>query len=208
MPPKQATAWLEQQGRLSWPSNRVMASHSTTRTGDHMRTNSLHWGAAGFVLIATIGCATIVGDPTHAMPIASTPSGARIVIVDEHGTEIFKGNTPTTVSLEKSTGKYFGKKSYTVTITKEGYAETKIPITASATGWYIGGNILFGGLIGWLIVDPFNGRMYKLSPENVSANLQPITPSGTGPAATSLNIIPLQDLPTSLRKDLILIAAN
>ena len=36
-------------------------------------------------------------------------------------------------------------------------------------GWYIG-NILFGGLIGMLIVDPATGAMYNL-PDRVDINL-------------------------------------
>ena len=42
---------------------------------------------------------------------------------------------------------------------KDGYEPVTLPIKANANGWYIGGNLVFGGLIGWLAVDPFNGGM-------------------------------------------------
>ncbi|WP_342358093.1 hypothetical protein [Arsenophonus nasoniae] len=35
----------------------------------------------------------------------------------------------------------------------------------------IAGNLFFGGLIGWLIVDPFNGGIYTLRPEKIDATL-------------------------------------
>jgi hypothetical protein len=74
-------------------------------------------------------------------------------------------------SLAKSNGTYWGKKSYTVKISKDGFDTQTINVVASANGYYIGGNILFGGLIGWFIVDPNNGKMYNLSPTNINATL-------------------------------------
>lgn len=125
---------------------------------------------AAAVVIA--GCATIVGSPTQVVPIASTPDGATIEITDEKGSKIFTGTTPTSVTLNKSDGSYFGGKQYKVRIAKDGFKPTEVTVNSNVNGWYIGGNILFGGLIGWLIVDPLNGGMYTLSPENVAATLE------------------------------------
>jgi hypothetical protein len=145
------------------------------------------------------GCATIVGDKTQLMPVSSTPSDAFISIIDEKGTEVFKGTTPTTVTLPKSDGSYWGKKSYTVKINKEGYEPQIIPITASANGWYIGGNLIFGGLIGYFIVDPLNGAMYKLSPEQITTTLgEKVLPKTEG----DVSFLMLQDVPDSLRQDM------
>ena len=77
--------------------------------------------------------------------------------------------------LAKSDGSYFGKKNYQITFSKADFQPVTLPIKASANGWYIGGNILFGGLIGWLVVDPFNGGMYSLSPKETNAMLAPMT---------------------------------
>ena len=145
------------------------------------------------------GCATIVGDKTQLIPISSNPDLASIVIVDETGAQIFKGTTPTTVTLPKSDGSYWGKKSFTVTITKPGYASQSIPITASANGWYIGGNIIFGGLIGWFIVDPFNGAMYTLSPKQIESELGDQTTHNNRATDGSIAIVLLDDVPPELR---------
>jgi hypothetical protein len=122
-----------------------------------------------------------------------------ISIVDEAGMEVFKGATPTTVTLQKSTGKYWGKKTYTVTISKPGYRSQSIPIASSANGWYIGGNIVFGGLIGWFIVDPLNGGMYTLSPDAVSGTLAGSSTHNNRARDGSITIVLVEDVPESLR---------
>jgi hypothetical protein len=154
--------------------------------------------ATAVLLSALTGCATIAGSPTHFMPISSTPSDAAIRITDEKGAEIFKGTTPTSVVLQKSGGGYFSKKSYTVEISKSGYTTQSIPVTANANGWYIGGNILFGGLIGWLIVDPMSGNMYNLSPETISANLGAAVSHNNTATNGGIAIMLLQDVPAEL----------
>ena len=43
---------------------------------------------------------------------------------------------------------------------------SKIPYDVS--GWYAGGNLFFGGLIGYLIVDPMTGAMWTLKDLHVN----------------------------------------
>lgn len=154
-----------------------------------------------FALSASLlgGCATIAGDKTQLIPISSTPSDATILITDEKGLQVFKGVTPTNVTLQKSDGSYWGKKNYTVEITKEGYEKQIIPISASANGWYIGGNLIFGGLIGWFIVDPLNGAMYTLSPEQVTLTLGEKVAHNNSATDGGISIVLLQDVPHRLR---------
>lgn len=87
------------------------------------------------------------------------------------GRLVSTGVTPQSVVLDKSDGSYFGGKDYSITFTKEGYTPTTLPIKHSANGWYIGGNLVFGGLIGYLLVDPFNGGMYTLKPKEANVTL-------------------------------------
>jgi ABC-type Fe3+-hydroxamate transport system substrate-binding protein len=145
------------------------------------------------------GCATIVGEKTQVVPISSSPSEATILITDEKGEQVFKGLTPTSVTLQKSDGSYWGKKTFTVNITKKGYEPQVIPITAEANEWYLFGNIVFGGLIGWFIVDPFNGAMYTLSPEQISATLGQKMAHNNMASDGSIYIMLIQDVPLSLR---------
>lgn len=142
------------------------------------------------------GCATIVGDATHVMPLASSPEGAVIEIRDEKGVEVFKGQTPTTVTLQKSDGSYWGGKKYTITLTKEGFDPQTVNVKATANGWYVAGNFVFGGLIGWFIVDPLSGKMYNLAPKEINATLGQKTAQSGVPA---LKFVLLKDLPADLR---------
>jgi hypothetical protein len=148
------------------------------------------------------GCATIVGDKTQTIPISSTPSEAKILITDEKGMQVFQGLTPTSVTLNKSDGSYWGKKNFTVNITKPGYESQVIPITASANGWYIGGNLIFGGLIGWFIVDPLNGAMYTLSPEQITSTLGEKTAHNNSANDGSISVMLIQDVPSSIRNQM------
>jgi hypothetical protein len=126
--------------------------------------------AFGLVLFLSAGCASIVGKSVFPVTIHSDPSGSDILIKDEKGQEVFAGTTPTTVTLDAGEA-YFHAKSYRVTFSKAGYASHQEVIRAQLSGWYIG-NALFGGFIGWLIVDPITGKMWKL-PTHVTADLSP-----------------------------------
>ncbi|HSW03835.1 hypothetical protein [Aquabacterium sp.] len=153
--------------------------------------------------IALSGCATIMGSPTQTIPISSTPSEAKIVITDEAGTEVFAGTTPTSVTLNKSSGRYWGGKSFTVAISKPGFKTQTIPVASRPNGWYIGGNFVFGGLIGWFAVDPLSGNMYTLSPEAVAAAMPTDTAHNNRSTDGSIAILLLQDVPANLRGKLV-----
>jgi hypothetical protein len=125
----------------------------------------------GFLSLA--GCATIVGSDTQAIVIQTTPAQVNIKIVDEDGKDVFDGVTPTTITLDKTTGHFFGGKSFTITLSKDGYITQTVDITHHANGWYKFGNIFPGGPIGYFAIDPFHGGMYDLSPASVNVTLAP-----------------------------------
>ena len=96
-----------------------------------------------------------------------------------------------TVNLETSNG-FFKKAKYRIDASKQGYATSSTSFAASINGWYWG-NIGFGGLIGWLIVDPATGAMWKLD-DVYSVNLPSKTVSmknGAAVRVTSINDVPL-----------------
>ena len=155
------------------------------------------------LVLVFAGCATIIGDRTHLMPINSTPDSATVLITDEKGLQVFRGQTPTSVTLQKSDGSYWGGKDYTVTISKEGYDAQTIAVTSSPNGWYIAGNLVFGGLIGWFIVDPFNGAMYNLSPEQITASMGEKTSYNNNFSEGAISIVLLEDVPQQLRDKMI-----
>lgn len=160
----------------------------------------------GFVLLSfffTQSCASIIGENTQLIGISSTPEEASIKIVDEKSVSIFTGKTPTNVTLHKSDGSYFGGKNYLVTISKEGFQPVDVQIKSKPNGWYLGGNLVFGGLIGWLIVDPLSGAMYNLSPEHVNAELPEKTASQSVLNNYSISIVLVENVPDKLKDKMV-----
>jgi hypothetical protein len=164
-----------------------------------------------FLLIASLaalcGCASIVdGGRTKAVNISSVPLGAQIVITnDRTGVGIFKGTTPATVMLGRSDG-FFKGASYTVSVSMGGYATTSVHIQTKIDGWYFG-NIVFGGLIGMVIVDPATGAMYTLPKEQVVTLAKQSASAGVGSDANdgALVVMDVSKVPESMRSLLVAI---
>ena len=125
--------------------------------------------AAAFAAILILqGCASIVGESEYPVAVSSAPEGASFEIRNRSGQVVHSGSAPSTVTLKSGKG-YFSGQTYTLLFKKEGYSDKTVTLDSNISGWYWG-NILFGGLIGMLIVDPATGAMYKL-PESISADM-------------------------------------
>ena len=155
--------------------------------------------AAGTMTLG--GCASIVGEREQAITINSTPDHANITITDERDQATFEATTPTSVTLKKADGSYFGGKDYVVTISKEGFESRSIDIESHPNGWYVGGNLLFGGLIGWLIVDPLTGAMYSLSPDELNASLGDSVANAED-GSKQLSLVLIEEVPQELRHEM------
>ena len=118
------------------------------------------------------GCASIVGSTSETISINSNVKNPTIKITNNKNIPVYIGETPTTLSLKKKEG-FFKGETYTITAEKSGYASTTRILDTSLSGWYFG-NIIFGGLIGMLIVDPATGAMWTFDDENIFLNLTPI----------------------------------
>lgn len=139
------------------------------------------------ILVAAVllnGCASIVGERSQNVSIRTTPDQANFVIKDEDGTVVHRGTTPSTVNLPKKSG-FFSGHDYAVELSKPGYDPRYANIESELSLWYLLGNIGFGGLIGWFIVDPLTGAMWVLDPEelNITLKQEKASPSGVAPPA-------------------------
>ncbi len=115
------------------------------------------------------GCASIVSDSSYPVAIQSSQANVNFTVKDENNRVIHSGQTPVTLSLNAGDS-YFSKANYTIEYKYKGQLRT-FALTPSLDGWYIG-NILIGGPIGLLIIDPLTGAMYKL-PETVDLDMSP-----------------------------------
>lgn len=145
---------------------------------------------AAAVAFGLAGCASIFNGQTQPVSIQSVPDGATISVSNRAGEKVHSGTTPLTVTLKRGAG-YFKSEVYTIAYSKPGYATKEVVISGTMSGWYIG-NLLLGGLVGMLAVDPVTGAMYNL-PETVSGELTAETPRTLG-AATTLQLVSTDSL--------------
>ena len=131
--------------------------------------------AAGVVGLSFFagGCASIVHSGNRSISISSDPPGATASIRKAGTTAIndvvVVNKTPCTVSLDPRGG-YFRGQSYVLRLELPGYQTAEVQLTPRMSGWYWG-NLIFGGLIGMLAVDPATGAMWNISPEKVEHKL-------------------------------------
>lgn len=111
---------------------------------------------------------------------------------------MYKGQTPATVTLKSGAG-FFSKAEYQVKISSPGFEEQVIPINFKLNGWYFG-NLLIGGVLGMLIVDPATGAMWKLETPPVNVTLNKSTASTEHP---SLQIIDIASLSNEMKQNLV-----
>ncbi|MBC8242813.1 MAG: hypothetical protein H8E20_00335 [Verrucomicrobia bacterium] len=154
------------------------------------------------VLAGTVGCASIVSKNQYPVSFQSNPSGAMITITDKNGNTIASGTTPYTLTLSAKSGAYQAAE-YTLTLEKDGYQITHSKLNASLDGWYFG-NIIFGGLLGILIIDPITGSMWKL-PSNHVVNL---SVGNADSGVPTLKIIELSQLTEEQRGQLVAVKLN
>jgi len=129
---------------------------------------SQHISLVAALVICLSGCSSIVSKSDYPVSINSSPDGAAFVITNRSGETVHSGNTPSTIILKSSAG-YFKGESYKVMLNKVGFSPKEYTLNSSVDGWYFG-NLLLGGLIGMLIVDPITGAMYNL-PARVDVSL-------------------------------------
>jgi len=146
-------------------------------------------------------CSSIISDTDYPVALNSSPDGATFRVTNRAGQDVHSGLTPATVTLRSSAG-YFRGESYTIHLSKAGYSERVHTLSSSIDGWYWG-NILLGGIIGMLIVDPATGAMYNL-PTRVDVSLDPSVASSE---VTSLTIATIDSLTTEERERLLPLSA-
>lgn len=142
-------------------------------------------------------CASIVSKSTYPLSINSSPSNAKVSITDKKGKEIYLGNTPATVKLKAGAG-FFSKAEYQVKFSSPGYDDKIVPITFKLDGWYFG-NLLLGGVLGMLIIDPATGAMWKIETEFLNETLSKSTAS----IAPEMKIMNINEIPENWKNHLV-----
>ena len=119
--------------------------------------------------VTMTGCASIVSESSYPVRVTSNVP-AQFEVRNEDGESVHNGTTPAQINLEASSG-YMDGETYTVEYNAPGYQKAFSTVDSSIDGWYWG-NIGFGGLIGWFLVDPATGAMFKLPPSTAATLTQ------------------------------------
>lgn len=123
---------------------------------------------SSFSLFGVMSCASIIHGKSQDIFISSQPKGAKISVDDKD-----YGLTPKTLGLPRMgrmEGEPSSKKEYKITITLDGYMPYETILQRKVDGWFFG-NLLVGGIIG-IVVDAVTGSMYKLTPNQISAQMK------------------------------------
>jgi hypothetical protein len=116
------------------------------------------------------GCATIVHNGPRQISVASTPPGAKVSIYDRSNRLVQVSTTPFLATLPTKFA-YFKGQDYRLVFELPAYATAQVHLQTTVSRWYYG-NLLFGGLLGLVIVDPSTGAMFNLAPQQIE---QPLT---------------------------------
>jgi hypothetical protein len=134
------------------------------------------------MILPLVGCASIVSNDPGVVNIKTDPPQADCIVTNaRNGQEVASIKSPSQLTLETDQG-YFKPAKYVISCHKPGYLDNNQSLEADFDGWYVG-NILFGGLIGMLIVDPLTGAMWDIENKNILVRLSPssrlsMTPEG------------------------------
>lgn len=115
-------------------------------------------------VVLVSGCATVVNTTMQDVEISSTPANAKVYVDGQ-----LVGQAPLSHKLLR-------KENHTVRLELEGYNDHEMTLERSVSGW-VWGNIVIGGLIG-LVVDSVSGGIYKLTPGQVEAEMEPTAATG------------------------------
>jgi len=134
------------------------------------------WAGTALLLLGCLGsgCASIVHGGDRAVTISSAPPGARATVRTLEGSVVAVATTPCKLKLDPKRG-YFKGQTYVVRLELPGYTPVEIQLQPAISGWYFG-NILIGGLIGMVGVDPVTGSMWNIEPSRIDVSLAAAEP--------------------------------
>lgn len=120
-------------------------------------------------LLALSGCATMMNDSSKTVQITSNVPQANFSIKNKVGNVVQNGVTPSSVNLKVSAGPYSGEK-FLIDFTKDGYLPSTAVLDSEISGWWFGNLLVFGGILGFAVIDPISGKMWTL-PDSVNGQL-------------------------------------
>ena len=138
------------------------------------------------------GCATIFSTSEYPVTIRSLPTQLTVEVSRSDGHVVHKATTPVTITLttkKDKKNKHFEGEDYTIKLIRDGDVVGETELKSRLDKWYLA-NMIHGGFIGMLIVDPYTGCMWALN-EDVLVTENLSTSAGE---ASSLQIKTLDEV--------------
>jgi len=157
-------------------------------------------------MVVFSGCASIICGARKDVRITSSPEAASVVIYDRNEMKVWEASTPTVASLKRGNG-FFRGASYRVEISADDFETQAIHIKPVLNGWYFG-NLLLGGLIGMVIVDPISGAMWTLSPDETNIALTEDLSFDRNGDADRIHVVLRKQIPDDVFNTLKLVRLN
>ena len=113
--------------------------------------------------LGLVSCATVLHSGPGGVTITSEPPAAQVTITNLWTRQpLLQATTPVVASLARHAG-YMQPARYQIVIEKPGYQPYILTLQAHLDERYFG-NIVAGGPLGLLVIDPLTGAMYALPP--------------------------------------------
>lgn len=127
-----------------------------------------------FGLLLLSSCASIINSSSQEIFFTYNTNNVKLKIKDINNNTVFENvNNQSVIELDRNRG-YFKKQTYTIEAQKKGFLPQTYILRPKISNWYLFGNLGFGGIWGWFLIDPLTGGMYRLTPNTVNVNLVPI----------------------------------
>jgi PEGA domain. len=113
---------------------------------------------SAFAFLLT-GCATIMNGPNQKVGVISTPSDADVWVDHQ-----YVGRSPIVLQLTRN-------QNHLIHVELAGFEPQDIVLSRKVSGWVFGNIIIPGTIIG-VAIDAYTGSIYRLTPDQVHANLE------------------------------------
>lgn len=154
-------------------------------------------------IVTLCGCASIFDGHRQSIMVRTIPPAAAFTVFDVNtGKRIDEGMTPANLMLRRGR-KYMKPAHYRIVFEKEGFEPRIVDLAGRVNGWYVSGNLLLGGLVGWLVVDPMTGGMWTLEPDEVTIDFEAPQKQTSVPANTVLRVVTIDQIPVAGRSRLL-----
>lgn len=164
------------------------------------------------VAVALTGCTTIVNHVvSNINHVIGAPSakksqpgltkhasiGAKVTVVKRGEKPVFDGAPPTQIVLGAKARHGWKVTGCTIKISMHGYYSEKLALKKTADGWHVDAYVGLGKVIGWFVLNPANGGIYTLSPDQLR-----IASSENGqyqPDINRISVVTIDSVPKSLK---------